>query len=175
MNKRYFCISLLILGSLLIVSCLKITNKETADAKYLQKAPPFKLVTIYGKIIDSNSIYKKNVVVINFWATWCPPCRAEIPDFVSVYNNYKDKRVKIIGISLDFQKKVVEDFLSHNKITYPVCLLGNSELDKKFGGIAYIPTTFIIDLNGKIQEKFVGAITGEELEAAIKKYLPKGR
>jgi peroxiredoxin len=138
-----------------------------------KKAPNFSLKTGDGKTYE---LYqnKGKVVILNFWATWCGPCRQEIPDFIEVYKKYREQGVEIVGVSLDqggWEK--VNPFVKQNKINYPV-VLGNQTMASTFGKIQFIPTTFIIDPSGNIVGEHTGVMTKAMLEAKIKPYLKKG-
>ncbi len=108
------------------------------------------------------------VRVINFWATWCPPCRDEIPDFQAFHEAYGDRGVKIIGIALDDEgAEVVQPFVEEINMTY-LSLIDTSQMAAaKFGGVYGIPTTFIIDRDGRVRKKHVGYMSYENLEAAV--------
>ncbi len=142
----------------------------SASSQSKQKAPNFSLKTASGKTIELSKL-KGKVVVVNFWATWCPPCRAEIPGFVDLYKKYKNKGVEIVGISLDQNGwDAVNPFLQKNNINYPI-VVGNEELSNSYGSIEAIPTTFIIDKKGYIAEHHVGYFEKEKLEKALKSLL----
>lgn len=134
-------------------------------------APAWKLQDINGKTVQLSD-FKGKVVILDFWATWCPPCRAEIPHFVELQKAYADKGLVIVGISLD-QGGVdtVAPFAKANGINYPI-VLGDEELTSKYGGIEGIPTTFIVDQKGNIVNKFVGFTEKSVFEDEIKKLLP---
>jgi len=130
-----------------------------------KKAPDFKLNTIDGKEIKLSD-FKGKKVILNFWATWCSPCRAEIPDFVKFYNENKNK-VEIIGIAVGSRERDVMEIVKKYKITYPVCI-GDNKIEKLYGPINAVPTSFIIDENGYIKEKKIGIMNEEELKEILK-------
>jgi len=131
------------------------------------KAPNFKLKTADGKTIDLQKLHGK-VVVVNFWATWCGPCKAEIPGFLDVYKQYKSKGLEIIGVSLDQNGWApVKPFIERYKITYPV-VVGDGDLADAYGGINAIPTTFIIDKKGNIVNHHLGYLDKNAFENLIK-------
>ena len=132
-----------------------------------KKAPNFTLKTGDGTTIELSKL-KGKTVVVNFWATWCGPCRAEIPGFLDVYARYKAKGLEIVGISLDQGGwDDVKPFVKKLNISYPV-VLGNDRIARLYGNIEAIPTTFIIDKNGTIVDQHVGYMKAEDFENKIK-------
>lgn len=129
-------------------------------------APDFAVMDLSGKTITAAQ-YKGKVLFLNFWATWCPPCRAEIPDFVAVTATHKDKGLEILGISLDTKEKsAVQAFADQFKINYPIVLGSKAQTQKlldDFRPGQYIPTTFVIDKQGRIRDKIVRAMDKEEI------------
>lgn len=117
----------------------------------------------------SLSDYKGKVIILDFWATWCPPCRKEIPDFIRLYDNYKDKGLVIIGISSE-SEDTLKNFCTDAEVNYPIAI-GTREIQQAYGGIQYIPTTFIIDKKGNIVNKHVGFTSYEVFESEIKDLL----
>lgn len=135
-----------------------------------QSAPDFVLSTFKGKSL-SLSGFEDKVIILDFWATSCPPCLKEIPDFIKLYDKYRDKGLVIIGISLDKgNAEKVKKFCQNNGVNYPVAM-GNYEITKIYGGIRYIPTTFIIDKNKNIVKKFIGYTSIDVFEREIKALL----
>jgi peroxiredoxin len=134
-------------------------------------APSFSLVDKSGKPL-SLSDYKGKVVLLDFWATWCEPCRLEAPKFVSLVNRYHTRGLAVIGISLDESMPAVREFYSKYKLNYPVAL-GNDELSDKYGGIFGLPTAFLIGRDGRIYARHVGAVDSSVFEDEIQQLLPK--
>ncbi|MGA7160607.1 MAG: TlpA disulfide reductase family protein [Bacteroidota bacterium] len=122
-----------------------------------------------GKKVSFSDFSKDNVVLINFWATWCGPCKRELPDLVSLHDEYKDKNIKIIGISVDRDGDVlnlVHTFAVQSNLAYPI-VIDNGELEQAFGGIRGIPTSFFVNKNGEIVKKMIGMQTRETFQAEL--------
>jgi len=133
-------------------------------------APDFTLPTTDGKQLKLSD-YKGKVVILDFWATWCPPCRKGIPDLVDLKKRFSSKGVEIIGISVDQETKdEVVPFIKEYGINYPI-VYGNMNVYQKYGGIRAIPTSFIIDKEGKIVASYEGLISKSVYESHIKKLL----
>ena len=119
-----------------------------------QEAPDFTLTDLDGQKV-SLSDFKGKVIIVDFWATWCGPCKMEIPSFIQLQDDYKDD-VVILGVSLDQGgPKVVVPFAKKMNINYPI-VYGDGSVVQAYGGIRGIPTTFVIDRDFNIQRKYVG-------------------
>ncbi|OGU47899.1 MAG: hypothetical protein A2X68_07270 [Ignavibacteria bacterium GWC2_56_12] len=141
-----------------------------ASALGQKRAPGLSLKTSEGVVVDLAKL-KGKVVVVNFWATWCGPCRAEIPAFMEVYDRYRKQGVEIIGVSLDEGGwEDITPFVKRYQISYSV-VLGNAKVSRTWGGIEAIPTTFIIDKNGNIVDQHVGMLSKDALTAKLKALL----
>jgi len=117
-------------------------------------APEFKLTGLDGKSVTLADSHGK-IILLNFWATWCGPCRAEIPDLVELQNKYKD-RLQILGLVIDDDDQdAIKEFTEKFRINYPVALATN-EIRMQYGGIAALPTSFVLDAEGRIVQKHEG-------------------
>ena len=117
-------------------------------------APAFELKTLEGKPL-SVAEYKGKVILLNFWATWCGPCRAEIPDLIELQNKYKDQ-LQIIGLLVDDDdEEAAKKFVADSDINYPVAL-ASDEVRGEYGGIVALPTSFLLDAEGRVVQKHEG-------------------
>ena len=147
-------------------SVKSVTSKPAVDTSQLQAAPAWSLTDLAGKPVTSESL-KGKVVIVDFWATWCGPCRAAIPHLVDLHKSYKDKGFEVVGVSLDQQGPgVVQSFVTQHDIPYTIAM-GNQKIVSDFGGVRGIPTAFIISQDGKIYRKIVGLVPREQYEKDV--------
>jgi thiol-disulfide isomerase/thioredoxin len=148
-------------AALLISLCLPSIDAAQQDNEPVIRfvrnpdpAPEFTLKSLDGKPL-SLAQYNGKVVFLNFWATWCGPCRAEIPDLVDLQNRYKD-HLQIIGLDVDDDDaNEVQKYMDETGINYPVAM-APSEVRMQYGGIPALPTSFVLDTEGKVVQKHVG-------------------
>ena len=147
------------------------TDASAAEAGTIGSvAPAFSLPDLEGKTV-SLADFKGKVVILDFWATWCPPCRAEVPDFVRIQSKYRDKGLVVVGLSMDAGgAKDVRPFAEEFNVNYAM-LIAKEETPNAYGGIAGIPTTFVLDRQGRIVKKFVGKTEMKDFEEAIQPLL----
>jgi len=151
----------------------EVTKAEpatTASPSGSRTAPPFSLKDTNGNIYSSSQLAGKPAV-INFFATWCPPCREEIPGFVEVYNRHRSKGFELVGISLDTDtRENLPGFLMNNKIGYRI-LFGDLATARAYGGVSALPTTFFVGKDGEIKNVHVGYIDKETFDKEVMKLL----
>lgn len=137
-----------------------------------KKAADFDLKTLDGKSVKLSD-YKGKIVIIDFWATWCPPCRKGVPDLISIQNEFKEN-VVVIGISLDQQNTIkdLNPFIKSYGINYPV-VLGTQKVVADYGNIQAIPTSFVVDQKGNIVDTHVGLAPKSAYTDLITKLLKK--
>lgn len=168
------------LGAALLAGCGKQATPPAAPAAsatnqsaalpVLAKAPDFRLTTLDGQEVTAAGLRGK-VVVVDFWATWCGPCIAEIPGYIALQKKYGPQGLVIIGISVDRKgPEHVKAFAAKNGMTYLVAM-GDDALAESFGGFDAIPTTFLIDRDGNIRHQKTGSMEHAAYEEIVRRVL----
>jgi cytochrome c biogenesis protein CcmG/thiol:disulfide interchange protein DsbE len=135
-----------------------------------QSAPDFTLTDLQGNTLKLSDLRGK-AVVLNFWATWCPPCKEEIPWLVDLQKRYGPQGLQIVGVAMDdSDPKDVVKFAAEHSINYPV-LIGEDKVAEQYGGIDYLPTTFYIDRSGVVMNRIFGEPDRGELEQNIQRVI----
>jgi cytochrome c biogenesis protein CcmG/thiol:disulfide interchange protein DsbE len=160
----------------LVLSCGCSRQEEAVEATSIkpasdrQTAPEFALKDIDGRTVKLSD-YRGKVVLLNFWATWCGPCKVEIPWFSEFENTYKDNDFAVIGVSMDEGGwEDVRPFLQRFKVNYRV-VLGDSDVAAQYGGVEALPTSFMIDREGKIASVHVGLVSKSDYATDIQQLL----
>lgn len=134
-------------------------------------APEFTLPQLDGGDLRL-SAYRGKVILLDFWATWCDPCREEIPHFVELQQRYASSGLQIIGVSMDDSSEPVRPFYQQFHMNYPV-VMGNAQTGALYGGVLGLPITFLIGRDGRIYSKHIGATSLEVFEKEIRSLLQK--
>lgn len=140
--------------SLVMLGCGSSENQQT-DSAASGDVVQFAAFDMEGNMRQSSEWIGKQPVIINFWGTWCPPCRREIPDMVELYNEYKDENIEIIGLAVNDTPEKVKAFAQEQNMEW-VLLLGSREIADLYGGITSVPTTIFLNKEGKEIGRFRG-------------------
>ena len=136
-------------------------------------APDFSLESLDGKTVRLSDLRGK-AVLLNFWATWCGPCKIEMPWFVDLQKQYGSQGLQIVGVAMDdASKEDIAKFAKDMGVNYPI-LIGKDSVGDQYGGVPALPESFLISRDGKIVDKIVGLIGKGEIEDAVKKTLNAG-
>ena len=155
-------------SGLVMASC---TPSSAQGVEVGDRAPDFQLQNLYGQSV-SLSDQRGLPVLINFWATWCPPCRGEMPYIQGIYEEWSDKGLVVLAINIGESSSTVEGFMQSNSLSFTVLLDTKQDVAQRYN-IQYIPTTFFIDKDGIIQDKEIGPFQSKtQIENRLSKIIP---
>ena len=149
------------------------SSKAGATPGPIQRVPAFRVKDTSGQEISPATLRGK-VALLDFWATWCPPCRKEIPHFNSLYEKHRDQGLIIVGLALDENQADVAAFSQQFSIQYPIAL-APSDVQQLFGGIEVYPTAFLIDRHRNVIKKYLGFTYPDEFERDIGALINNGK
>jgi len=163
----------LLIGAL-IAGCSSSTRSVKAASvkpdKDRKEAPDFALKDADGKVVKLSD-YRGKVVLLDFWATWCGPCKIEIPWFMDMERTHKDKGFEVLGVAMDDEGwEAVKPFAARMGMNYRL-LVGNDQTAQMYGGVDALPTTFLIDRGGKIAAVHVGLTSRKDIEDGVQQLL----
>lgn len=175
-NVAILGFAIVVIAAMLFIGS-NVARKRQAEAKRTgalapgsvigRVAPDFTLKTLDGKTLKLSDLRGK-AVVLNFWATWCPPCKVELPWFVDLQKKYGPQGLQVVGISEDEGgKEKVAQFVKEMGVNYTIAVDDNS-VSEKYGDVEDLPTTFYIDRNGKIVQFAMGLVDRSEIEEKMK-------
>jgi peroxiredoxin len=159
------CVTLTLAGVLVWTGCAKKVRRSSA-----KPAPEFSLKDANGQTVRLAD-YRGKVVLLDFWATWCGPCKIEMPWFVELQNQYAAQGLQIVGVAMDdASKEDIGKFAKDMGVNYPI-LIGKEAVGDEYGGVPALPESFLIGRDGKIVDKILGLRGKAEIEDSIKKAL----
>jgi cytochrome c biogenesis protein CcmG/thiol:disulfide interchange protein DsbE len=160
--KKAALTGLIIFSIVGIATCMKAQETDTA-------APDFSLKDLKGKTITLAD-YKGKVLILNFWATWCPPCREEIPDFIEAYKEFKDEGLEILGVSVDnIGEQKLSEWIAQAGINYPIAL-ATRDIVINYEPGDFIPASIVVDRAGRIRYRKTGVLDKSTLVRLFKEY-----
>ena len=162
----------MVISVMLVFGIQRVHRSKVVPAGKLQGqlAPEFNLTTPDGQAMKLSDFHGK-AVLLNFWATWCEPCKVEMPWFVDLQKKYGPQGLQVLGVAMDdASPKDIESFARKMGVNYPI-LVGKEEVGAQYGGIDYLPSTFYISRDGKIMDHVFGLVSRSEIEASIEKAL----
>ena len=139
-----------------------------------QLAPDFALISLDGKTLKLSDFHGK-AVLLNFWATWCEPCKIEMPWFIDLQKKYGAQGFQVVGVAMDdASPSDIADFAKKMGVNYPI-VIGKEAVGDQYGGLPYLPSTFYIDRDGKVIERVFGLVSRSEIESNIQKAMGSQR
>jgi peroxiredoxin len=176
-NAIIVFVAVVAVGCLIYLGARLSRHSPAADAAAFKMsrsegsaAPEFSLKTLDGRDVKLSD-YRGKAVLLNFWATWCAPCKIEMPWFVDLYKKYRPQGLEIVGIAMDDSgREEIAKFAREMKVNYTV-LEGTEAVGDAYGGVPFLPETFILDRNGKIVKTMFGIHSLSDFEDGIKQAL----
>jgi len=159
-----------------LVACVGTTKagSPVKPESQRKKAPEFSLKDSNGQVVKLSD-FKGKVVLLNFWATWCGPCKVEIPWFIDFETRLKDQGLVVLGVAMDDEGwEVVKPYITSKKVNYRV-VMGDDSMANLYGGVESLPTTFVLDRDGRIARTHVGLVSKSEYENDIQELLRQKR
>jgi len=157
--------------AIMLVFGLNLAHKSKSNAGVQMKdgvAPDFTLQSLDGKTVRLSD-FRGKAVLLNFWATWCSPCKIEMPWFVELQKQYGPGGLQVVGVAMDdASTKEIADFAKEMGVNYPV-LIGKESVGDAYGGVQFLPENFYIDRNGKVLDRAFGLKGRGEIEDEIKR------
>jgi cytochrome c biogenesis protein CcmG/thiol:disulfide interchange protein DsbE len=170
-NIVIFAVVLVVVAAMLISTRTKRHTGGISQSGFQGKpAPEFVLKDLNGNTVKLSD-YRGKAVLLNFWATWCPPCKAEMPWFVDMQKRYAAQGLQIVGVSMDDDgPEDVAKFAKEIGVNYPI-VMGKEEVAQKYGSVEFLPTSFFIDRNGNIIDRVFGIVERKDIEEKVQKAL----
>ena len=161
-----------IISLMLVFGIQKTRHTSPPGAGKLQgqPAPDFSLASVDGKTVKLSE-FRGKAVLLNFWATWCEPCKVEMPWFIQLQQQYGSQGLQVVGVAMDDSSpKDISEFAQKMGVNYPIAI-GKEAVGDQYGGIPYLPSTFYIGRDGKVIDRVYGLVSRSEIEANIKRAL----
>ena len=173
---RLFAVVILIGLACLLQTCSPRQSASAPAVKPVHErkpAPDFALKDADGKVVRLSD-YRGKVLLLDFWATWCGPCKIEIPWFIDLQRRNKDRGFEVVGVSMDDDGwDSVKPFVSEHRVNYRI-VMGSDMTAQQYGGVDALPTTFLIDRTGKIAAVHVGLVRKKDFEDGVEQLLQAG-
>ncbi len=167
-SRRTIAVAFRFIFAILFLNSVLVSQAQPARATQSllnRKAPAFVLRDLNGQRINLNQLHGR-IVLLNFWATWCAPCRVEMPKFARWQAQYGPQELAVIGISMDDDSEPAREVVRKLHIDYPVAM-GDAALGQRYGGVLGLPMTFLIDRNGVVRARFQGESDLVKIEASL--------
>jgi cytochrome c biogenesis protein CcmG, thiol:disulfide interchange protein DsbE len=150
-------------------ACFALLNGPSFATNPIETAPDFSRNDLAGHLVHLVD-YRGKVVLLNFWASWCGPCREEMPGFSQWQHEYGAKGLQVIGVAMDDDAESAQKFLKQYPVSYPI-VMGDAKLGESFGGVLGLPTSYLIDVRGRIVARYQGESNLKEMKAQIQALL----